>query len=266
LGWSKNKKISYLQQCVSVVLVALFLGILIEWAQAGSKRTADILDVARNVAGALAAISFLVPANGKIPKSRFRILQTFTIFLMIWVLFPIAKAITDEILAREQFPVLSDFETPFEVDRWSGDAAISIDHEIHSQGKSSLKAVLNPTLYSGVKLKYFPGNWLNYKYLHLSIFNPHKEPIKITFRIHDRLHAESKQRYDDRFNKSFLLMEGWNLIKLSLDEVVKSPKNRKLNLGQIQELGIFTMRLPIAKTIYIDNVYLSENINPDQSN
>ena len=153
LGWSKNKTVSYQQQCVSVVLVALLLGILIEGAQAGSKRTADILDVARNVAGALAAISFLVPANGEIPKPRLRILQTFTIFLLIWVLLPIAKAITDEFLAREQFPVLSDFETPFEVDRWSGDASISIDHGIHFQGISSLKAVLNPTLYSGVKLK-----------------------------------------------------------------------------------------------------------------
>lgn len=262
LEWSKDKKVSYLQQCASVVLISLILGILIEWAQAGSKRTADIFDVGRNVIGALVAISFLVPADSKIPKSYFRILQALTILLVIFVLIPIAKATADEWLAREQFPILSDFETPFEIDRWSGNTTISIDHKIHSHGRSSLKAILDTSPYSGVNLKYFPGNWLNYKYLQLSIFNPIEEPIKITCRIHDKLHEEGEQSYDDRFNKSFLIEKGWNLIKISLEEVVNSPKNRKLNLGQIQGVGIFAMRLPFRRTIYIDNVCLSDFMSP----
>lgn len=263
LGWSKNKKITYLQRCVLVVLISLFLGILIEWAQAGSKRAANILDVARNVVGALVAISFLVTVDKTIPKSYFRVLQALTILLVILVLIPLVIATTDEWLAREQFPVLSDFETPFEIDRWSGNATISIDHKIHSHGRSSLKAVLTTSLYSGVNLKYFPGNWHNYKYLQLSIFNPLEEPIKITCRIHDRLHEEGEQSYDDRFSKSFFIAKGWSLIKISLAEVVNSPKNRKLNLGQIQGLGIFTMNLPVARTIYIDNVCLSDHMSPE---
>jgi hypothetical protein len=72
-------------------------------------------------------------------------------------LLPLAVAITDEWIAKNQFPVLADFETPFEIYRWVGGTAFDIDNGISYHGGSSLKIQLNTSKYSGVALKYFPA-------------------------------------------------------------------------------------------------------------
>jgi hypothetical protein len=245
------------------MLISLIMSILTELMQAGLHRTADMVDVGRNLVGTLVAFAFTARPNNTTSTSYLRSARALSILMVIFAIVPMFKAAADEWTARKQFPVLSDFETPFEIDRWSGDAAMSIDHALHSQGKSSLRVVLDTTpLYPGVKLRFFPGNWLNYKFLYFSVFNPLEEPIYITCRIHDRLHAEGNQPYDDRFNESFLLSKGWRQIKISLDKVAHAPKKRIMDLRQIKEIGIFSKRLPQQKTIYIDNVFLSKRFPP----
>jgi len=239
--------------------MTIILGILIELIQAGTKRTVDILDVIRNLIGTFVAISFWAPANKTVPKSYLRTLQVLTIFMVIVAFLPFTKAAADELLTRIQFPVLSDFETPFEIDRWSGSAKLSIDDEIHFHGKSSLKVVLKTSNYSGVSLKYFPGNWLNYKHLHLNIFNPLDEPLKIKCRIHDRRHTEGNQAYNDRFNKSLVLLKGWNQIVIPLEQVENAPKTRKLDLRRVQQLSVYVYRLPHPRVIYIDKISLTNS-------
>jgi hypothetical protein len=176
--------------------------------------------------------------------------------MVILAALPFAKAAADEVLARMQFPVLSDFETPFEIDRWAGNAELSIDNQVHFHGRSSLKIVLNTSNYSGAALRYFPGNWLNYEYLHMSIFNPLDESLKVTCRIHDRHHADAIQAYDDRFNMGRVLRQGWNQIVIPLEEVKNAPKSRKLDLQEVQNIGVFVYRLRQPRVIYIDEVAL----------
>ncbi len=256
LDWSQNKKMSFSRQCIAIVLIALILGILIELVQAGTTRTTDLLDVTRNLLGTFVAISFSPQAYITLQKSYQRTFQTLTVGMVIFAIIPFAKAAADEWLAQKQLPVLSDFETPFEIDRWSGNSERSIEDEVYFHGKSSMKVVLNTSEYSGTSLKYFPGNWLNYRYLHLNIFNPGKEPLKIAFRIHDRRHTRGDQAYDDRFNKNYVLLNGWNQIEIRLEQVENAPKERKLDLGNVQELGIFAHRLPHPRVIFIDRVSL----------
>ena len=177
VAWSKNKKMSFLRQFVAVILISLILGILIEWAQIGTQRTAEVLDVLRDLVGTFVALSFFAPANKTLPKSYLRTLQAATILLVSFAVIPFVKAVTDESLARMQFPMLSDFETPVEIGRWSGDATLSIDDTTHFHGKSSLKVALSTSKYSGTSLKYFPDNWLNFKFLRLS----HLQPQQGTF-------------------------------------------------------------------------------------
>ena len=169
---------------------------------------------------------------------------------------PLITAILDEITALTQFPVLADFETRFEIDRWTGDADFSIDHETYYHGKASLKVELNTSLYSGVALTYFPENWQHYNELQLSIFNPDSELIKLTCRIHDRQHTRGLQLYEDRFNRKFSVSSGWNLIKIQLKEVENAPDKRKITLNQIQGLGIFAISLSKPRTVYVDYVRL----------
>ena len=155
-----------------------------------------------------------------------------------------------------EFPVLADFESRFEIDRWTGDADFSIDHETYYHGKASLKVDLNTSLNSGVGLKHFPRDWFNYRELQFSIFNPDSEPIKLTCRIHDRQHTKGLQLYADRFNRNFSMSSGWNLIRIQLDQIENAPHKRKIALDQIQGLGIFAVSLSKPRTIFLDYVRL----------
>jgi VanZ family protein len=252
---SNYKEMSFLGQCLAIVLISLILGALIEWAQAGLKRTSDVMDVFRNIVGTSVAISWSFPVS--VSKAYRRLFQLVTVIMVAWAVYPFARAAADDYLAWRQFPVLSDFETPFEIDRWSGNAQKAIDRSVHFSGASSMKLILGTAKYSGASLLYFPGNWLNYDYLHVKIFNPADETLKIICRIHDRRHTESGYDYSDRFNTNYILSKGWNDITMSLADVKTAPKNRKLNLGQVEEIGFFAYRLPHPRIIYIDCIVLT---------
>jgi hypothetical protein len=257
LNLSNNTKKSFLWQGVYTVSIVSLLSVLIELTQAGSSRSPSFWDAVRNIIGCLIALSFFASANKTIPKRRFRALQTTTVISVAIALVPFLRSASDELIALNQFPVLSDFETPSEADRWAGNSRFSIDHSVYFHGKSSLKVMLNTSLYSGASLKYFPGDWHKYRLLHLSIFNPDKEAINITVRIHDKRHSLTGQAYTDRFNRSYHLLEGWNHIRIPLDEVANAPENRRLELDNVQLLGLFVTRLGNSRSIYIDYVHLA---------
>jgi VanZ family protein len=256
VNWPKASKTTFLYQSIFVVVITICLGSLIELAQTESFRTSDLMDVVRDIIGCLVALSFYAPDRKTISKTGLKIFQTISLILVAMALLPMTAAIIDEITAQNQFPVLADFESRFEIDRWTGDADFSIDHKTYYHGKASLKVELNTSLYSGVGLKYLPGNWQNYEELQLSIFNPDKEPIQLTCRIHDRRHTRGIQLYEDRFNKKFFISSGWNPIRIPLSQVANAPLKRKMALNQIQGLEIFAIRLPNPRTVYIDDVRL----------
>ena len=238
------------------MFIALVLGTLIEIAQAGSRRSPDIWDIIRNLIGCLITLSFFAPSKNTTPKFFLRTLQAITILLVAAALIPAFKSTPDEIVALWQFPVLSDFETPFELDRWSGGANKAIDHTVYFHGNSSMKVLLGTTRYSGVTLKYFPGNWEDYKTLQLYIFNPEKDQLQITCRIHDKRHEDGIQNYNDRFNQKYTLQKGWNQIKILLEQVKNAPNGRKIDLGQIRAIGIFSTGLTKQTVIFMDDIRL----------
>jgi len=254
--WQTLAQKSFPWQCIRIFLITLILGTAIEMFQYGSSRTPDPGDMVRNLIGSCLALFFWAPSRRTISDKKLRILQLLSVLMFMVGLLPLSIALTDEWTAQKQFPVLSDFETPFEKYRWDGEAVHSIDHRIAYHGKSSLKVQLDTTEYSGVGLKYFPRDWQNYEALIFSVYNPASKPIKLTCRVHDRRHTQGPQRYSDRFNKSYVLDNGWNTIKINLEEISNAPKTRQMNISQIYNLGIFAVQLPEPRIVFIDNVRL----------
>jgi hypothetical protein len=183
-------------------------------------------------------------------------MQSSTVVLIGLQILPVIVAFSDEYIAREQFPELSGFESPFEIHRWSGDVEVIIDKKIKKTGKASMKVFLNTDKYSGTGLQYFPKNWESFSYFQFSIFNPSSENISITCRIHDKKHTEQGQRYEDRFNRSFSIPKGWNTITISLKDIMHAPKNRLMNMHEIRSVYFFSSRLPYPRIINIDDVKL----------
>ena len=213
-------------------------------------------DLFRNLIGAGIAICFLLPVRKTLPAGAMIITKAILIILVGLQIYPIMVALIDEHRARRQFPILSDFQTASQLDRWEGDAAISIEENIDPSSNGAMRANLDTQLYSGVALKYFPRNWQGYRYFECRIFNPSKEPIKLTCRIHDRMHTLGPQLYEDRFNKTHSFSSGWHTVTIDLDDVRMAPSNREMDLREIYAVGLFATQLPHPRTIYIDDVKL----------
>jgi len=58
------------------------------------------------------------------------LVRTLLIVLILFQITPIAKALWDDNLARKQFPLLSNLESPWELERWTGDAVYGITNKI----------------------------------------------------------------------------------------------------------------------------------------
>jgi hypothetical protein len=252
--YGKMKKQNILGQFLLLSLFVLIIGVSVELLQVKIDRDLDFHDVWRDFLGMLLFFFFFAPARFRLSKKAMRIIQAFLlVFLLIEFYFPF-KAIADEIISREQFPVLSDFETPFETSRWKGDARLHKVADFSHTGKACARIFLKTDLYSGVSLNYFPRNWEGFRYLEFYVYSENN--LRMTCRIHDDIHIKNKEPFEDRLNKRLFLQHGWNHIIISIQEIENAPAGRKMNLRKIMNFGIFATQLPSPAEISIDDVSL----------
>ncbi|MCD6378958.1 hypothetical protein J7M07_00755 [bacterium] len=195
-----------------------------------------------------------VDANNKKTENSIKI--SVIAILVIITSYQFFLSLTDEYIAARQFPVLASFETPFEINRWRTDGEISISNKVWENGNSSLKIEFTTKMYSPVTMRYSLGKWGEYDSLKLSFFNPDTADLKIECRIHDNEHRKHNNAYSDRFNRSFVLENGWNTFAISLNDLRNAPSTRKMNLNRIKQISFFSMSLPAARTAYLDDILL----------
>jgi VanZ family protein len=241
-----------------VFLVVFFLGLMIELLQMRtSGRSPDVFDILRNQLGALIGFVFFCSVRKKLSPFVIRTMQAGTILLLLCFLWPLTRAVIDERLTASQFPLLSDFETPFEAHRWQDIHQLQRVGSPVRHGKKSLRVQLSTKKYSGTALFYFSGDWSKYQWLNFSVYNPENIELSLHSRIHDRLHRQHGQVFKDRFHQQFTLHSGWNDLLISLDAVRTAPAGREMNMQEIEGFGIFVIRQPRPFILYLDNVYLS---------
>lgn len=233
-----------------IFLIVLILGVSIEGLQMNSgDRSPDILDILRNQLGV--GIAFVCMYSHKGYK---KILFRCVVFVLAGIaLIPLVRDVTDEWIARKQFPVLSDFETAYEEGRWKSNGIMRKAKGIARNGNWALRVQLTTDKYSGISLKHFQGNWREFSDLFFSVYLPDDDPLDIVCRMHDSAH---KNQYYDRYNRRFVLKNGWNDMVISLAEVENSPKGRLLKLEEIESFGFFVMAEERNRVIYLDSVYL----------
>ena len=236
--------------------ICLVLGTLIELFQHDFQRTPDAGDVLRDVIGGLVGVVFLFDSRKIMGVKILRTCQMAVIGLVGMQIYPVLTALADEYLAREQFPVLSSFETPWEIERWGGNAAYAIDDHVHLEGEHSLRVLLGTGKYSGVNLKYFPENWDRAKRFRFSVFNPRDEVLELVCRINDQQHQQGRQRYADRFNCLYKFPKGWTTVDIDVQDIRTAPQGRLMDMSHIKGVSVFAMDLPKSRVIYIDDVRL----------
>ena len=255
--WSLISRMSLIWQWGIILFLTFLIGLSIELMQYGTTRTPDTGDILRDLTGSLLVLVF-GPLGSKLQPATWRFsLRLIVMLLTLVQLWPLTKSLIDEAIARYQFPLLSGFETPFEIDRWEDGGRLSIESITSISDGKILKLSLTTDKYSGVALKYFDGNWETARTLQITLYNPYTNPLQITCRIHDLQHTDGNEEYEDRFNRSYLLMPGWNQVEIDLNEVKESPSSRNMDMSRIRGVGIFVESLPASRTLYLDEVRLS---------
>jgi len=235
-----------------VNITALLLGLGVEEIQSRLGRQSSFDDVYKNCLGASLAVLFHpeIPPITHTLKSALRI---FILLLLIIALYPLTINIADWLYARANFPVLSNFETPFETERWDGQGLIVTKLESDNY---VLGHKFNTAKYSSLSFLHFPGVWLKYHCFTYRVYNPGSNKVRLTLRINDRLHDETTQRFNDRFNHSLNVLPGWNHYAVDLDEVRRAPHTRSMDMSKIKRIIFFTSRLENGMTLYFDDLEL----------
>jgi len=237
------------------ILGAIFIiGGAIELAQGLMGRTPSWKDMGLNMLGAMSGLLFLAPMRTRLSRQVLRAGQGSVLILVLAVSYGPMTTLWDMRAASKQFPVLSNFESRFEDRRWSSG---EIDSSVSRSGRASLRVELQDSLeYPGTTLKYGFGNWQEFSYLALSLYNPDPEPLRIHISIRDYEHRKQGRGFGDRFDQSFTLQQGWKDILIPVSEIEHAPAGRRLDLSRLTSLVVFAMDLPRPRTVYLDNVYL----------
>ena len=250
LNWLHKKKLAI--QFIIIIVVTIVLGIIIEWVQLIIGRTSEFIDIWRNVIGTLIAFVYSKKFR-KLKRYQINIARIVVSLLVIVAVFPLIKVLIDEVQAQQDFPIIADFENPFEIEKWYGKSYVSINDSIVFHGKHSLKAELITTKYSGISISFFPSDWSHYKFLKFNVYNPYHESFPLTCRVHDKKH---NNHFNDRLNRTYIFIPGWNEIIIELDDVRNAPENRLMNMKEIKNFALFAVQLKENKTIYFDYMRL----------
>jgi hypothetical protein len=231
------------------ISIAVFLvSIIIEYIQHNTGRTRSWNDVERNLIGAWVALFWLNPPSTQVWTGRF-----IATGLFISQLVMVSQAGLTEYRLQNTLPILSDFENDYEISWWQG--RVSMNKERAWHGNQSMNVNLSTQTYSGVRLSRIPGNWSDYSELKFEIYNPGLLPMPLTLRINDEAHERSLL-YQDRFNSTFIIEHGWNLIQFSLDTVRKAPSGRDMDMSKITHLELFAFELDSPREITLDYLRL----------
>jgi hypothetical protein len=254
----QTKNLIFIKQIILFSVLTIISGLIIEIIQLYTGREFSLKDVLWDFFGILIFLAFFSTTAKNIKKMYLRIFQFSVLIILSVIIIPLGIFIIDEVAAKQQFPVLSNFETWFEDKRWRSTNKLKIcDNPIIPNNKS-LKATLSPGRYSGLALNHFPQKWAEYKILKISVFNSSEKKIKIYCGIRDKIHDNSGYNYNDRYNGKFILNHGWNQIKIDLNKVLKAPLKRDMDMNKITSLSLFMAHLKNPMIIYIDDVKLKK--------
>ena len=180
--------------------ITIFISVCTEGIQSVIKREMDFGDIRKNILGCMIGFVFVRRKVFFISKHIAMIITVLIIFLS-YESIPLYKGVYDDIVSYHSFPILSDFESRYEIDRFEGDSATIMIDNVHSKnGNRALKILLGTAQYSGVSCDYFPRDWTNFNTFCFSVFNNGIDPIRLHFRVHDKQHVINDMPYSDRYN------------------------------------------------------------------
>lgn len=243
---------------VKAGIISILLGIFTEFVQVFfPERYFELSDIFNDAMGTISFLAFTFSFKKTISKNLKVFLRIGTVFLIIIASFPVFNAVLDTLDMQRDFPVISSFESPREIKRWKNQECVfqrTREHVTH--GKYSFRIDLHPGEFPGMTLNYLKHDWRGYGVLSFDVFLEGPKPLRITVKVNDRKHNEE---YADRFNQGFILKPELNHITISMQDIMKAPKNRLMDVSDITKVSIFTHNLKHPRVLYVDNFRLEKD-------
>ena len=242
-------KLSHWRVIFAISLAVLYVGGAIEIIQAHTGRDGNWRDVSRDIIGAWLGLFWLLHASRWVWCARI-----VTLLLILPDIMNVFVAGYSQARALQQFPVLANFESAIELSAWQGDIE-RVELPLAS-GNHVLKVHFNKSQYANVSLKYFFHSWQGYRVLSFDVYNPDQNPVNLVMRVSDVQHDKGSNLYRDRFNHQLRINSGWSHVEIPVSDILHAPATRLMHLDSIASITLFSMRLPVERNIYLDNVKL----------
>lgn len=248
------KPLPHWRDWLLVTLVALVLGAGIEWIQGLVGRDASWRDLANNLCGVWLGLFWGQRANRAVWLGRCG-----SVLLILPASGLLLQAALAEVYLQRLWPQLNSFESSYELAQLRVNprqVQVQAVREFATHGQQSLRVRLGTADYSGLRLALGQGDWNGYEFLAFELYNPAQESLTLVLRVSDAVHDRGENRYDDRFNRALPLNPGWNHLRIAIDDIRRAPRTRPMALNQLTQLGIFAVKLPAAREVYLDNLRL----------
>lgn len=240
----------FFRRVLLLLCAGAVIGWLVEVIQLYVGRDYSLADVADDVVGLYAG---LLVGGWRMLKqrSRWQVGAAFalSISLLVYVGTPFIRAALDTWRSVQDFPVLADFSSAVQRDRfWHGKNLRVVD--------GALQVTLTTAQYSGFSFTDFPRDWRRYTTVQLDMENTSTQPLPLVCRIHDGEHERRGFEFNDRFNQEVLLQPGLTSVRFALEQVARVPSGRRMLLDDIRDLSCFTIRLPQPRQLLVRRIEL----------
>ena len=242
------------QSWLWVTLLVLGVGVAIEFVQHFVGRESSLDDVLHDLFGLWLGLFW-----GQKPTRTVWALRGLSLLLVTPAFWLVIYSAMADIVMREQFPQVNSFESRFELAQVRANTRQIKTQQVnslHTHGAYGLQVELSTQKYAGVSLFGPYGDWSGYQFLRMDFYNPDTEPLELVLKISDADHDRHENRFDDRFNRKLVLMQGWNQVQIDLNDVRSAPLNREMHMNKITGMAVFVMQLPKPREFYWDNIRL----------
>lgn len=184
---------------------------------------------------------------------------------LLWVLLSGAavwrpfRLMEDNLWARLAYPVIASFESGKELARWDAQGCtlqLSTNHVVHGRFSARIGFAGGAEAWPGAFTRYFRPYWTGAKTIEAHVFWPGNAGRELHFRVDDK---PGFPPHDDRFQTSFLLIPGSNVLTIATDLLI-TPSGRELELKTIERLGFFLAQAEEGESLYIDSLRIVEQM------
>jgi len=234
---------------LAISLAVFIISIMLEYLRYDVGHQQDWSDIERNLIGAWLGIFWLNKGTPQVWTGRVVASGLFAHQLGLVILAALTIYRLDA-----QLPRLGSFETNYELSWWQG--PVSISEERAWQGRRSLAVELEPGEYQSARMITPPRDWSAYNRLSMAVYNPKLTPLTLTVRIDDHNSLDSNVAFGQRFNESFIVEFGWNLVQIPLHPPENFAGEKLVDLSDIARLEIFAVDLEQPHRIHLDQLRL----------